>query len=130
MGAYSADNRRNIKSYDVICCIPAPENLVCEPTVMLKERGNICESDIPDGMSLNKFRSLLDHRAQQEAVFSPIETVFDMKRMSRVGLDAAILHVAKYCISLWLIANTAVKVNAPQLIMKVTAFNDLNPRDQ
>ncbi len=66
-GGYSADNRSEIKGYIAICAIPAPENLVCEPTVMLKERGNICEADFPDGISQNQFRKLLNHHAQQRS---------------------------------------------------------------
>ena len=40
---------------------------------MLKERGNICEADFPDGISQNQFRKLLNHRAEQEAEFSPLD---------------------------------------------------------
>ena len=31
---------------------------------MLKERGNICEADFPDGISQNQFRKLLNHHAR------------------------------------------------------------------
>jgi hypothetical protein len=127
-GGYSADNRSEIKGYIAICAIPAPENLVCEPTVILKERGNICEADFPDGISQNQFRKLLDHRAQQEAEFSPLDMVFVMKHMNRRGLDAAYVQFCIYCILLWQIALSALKVNRENLIMKATAFNDLNPR--
>ena len=88
-GGYSADNRSEIKGYVAICAIPAPENLTCEPTVLLKERGNICEADMPDGISQNQFRKLMDHRGQQEAEFSPFDAVFLMKHMNQRGLDAA-----------------------------------------
>ncbi len=127
-GGYSADNRSEIKGYVAICAIPAPENLTCEPTVLLKERGNICEADMPDGISQNQFRKLMDHRGQQEAEFSPFDAVFLMKHMNQRGLDAAYVQFCIYGIMLWQIALSALKVNRENLIMKATAFNDINPR--
>ena len=66
--------------------------------------------------------------AEQEAEFSPLDMVFVMKHMNRRGLDAAYMQFCIYCILLWQIALSALKVNRENLIMKATAFNDLNPR--
>ena len=96
---------------------------------MLKERGNICEADFPDGISQNQFRKLLNHRARTRSrIFALTDMVFVMKHMNRRGLDAAYMQFCIYCILLWQIALSALKVNRENLIMKATAFNDLNPR--
>ena len=64
----------------------------------------------------------MDHRAQNEAGFSPLSTKYNMKEMNRMGLKAASIHILKYFILQLLHALTAYKVNRRNLIMSAKAF--------
>ena len=124
-GASSTDNREYIKGKQYISGITARSNIKKEMILELGPRRYGFWDDIPEGMSVNQYRRLLEHRSQEEAVFSPFSTVFDMKRMNDMGSDAAMIHMCKYLSLLLLHALTAYKVNAERLVMSAKAFTQL-----
>jgi len=125
-GASSADNREFIKGRGLICGITARKNIKSEVILDLGHKRYCFNDDIPDGMSLEQFRRLLNHRSQEEAGFSGFTTYHNMKQMNTMGQDAATIHVLKYMILQLLHALSAYKVNRPDLLMMYSAFSALS----
>ncbi len=119
---HSIKNRKFNHDHHLISVIPAKKNITYDVLIDVGKRRFFCESDIPFGMSVNKLGRLFDHRAQEEAGFSALGPIFNMKAMNRMGLDAASIHITKYFIIQLLHALTAYKVNRPDLIMSSKAF--------
>lgn len=122
LGAGSADNRRFTRGKGMICVMPANLSANYDTIVEIGTDRYFFDGDIPYGMSTGKFGRLYDHRAQVEAGLSPLDLAYNMKEMSRMGLDAAAIHMLKYFSLLLLHALTAYKVNRGNLIMSAKAF--------
>jgi len=124
-GASSVPNREYLKAKGLITGITARKNIVKEVVLDVDHRRYCFESDIPDGMSLEQFKKLLNHRSQEEAGFSGFTTFHHMKQMNTMGQDAATIHVLKYLILQLMHALAAYKVNRPDLLMMYSAFSSL-----
>lgn len=124
-GASSAKNREFLKSNGLITGITARKNIINEVVLDVDHHRYCFESDIPDGMSLEQFKNLLNHRSQEEAGFSGFTTYHHMKQMNTMGQDAAAIHVLKYLILQLMHALAAYKVNRPDLLMMYSAFSTL-----
>ena len=122
LGADSATNRRLTRGEGMICVMPAKESENYGTRVEIGAKRYFFAEDIPDGMSLNKFGRLYDHRTGAESGFSPLDLAYNMKEMSRMGLAAASIHMYKYFTLLLLHALTAYKVNRSDLVMSSKAF--------
>jgi len=125
-GACSAENREFLKNEGIISGITARSNLKKSVVLDLGNRKYCFADDLPEGMSLEQYRRLLNHRSQIEAGFSGFSTYHHMKQMNTMGQDAAEIHVLKYLILQLLHAIAAYKVNRPDLLMMYSAFSDLN----
>lgn len=125
-GASSAENREFIKSQGLICGITARKNIKREVILDLGHKKFCFYDDIPDGMSMEQFKKLLNHRSQEEAGFSGFTTYHNMKQMNTTGHAAATIHVLKYMILQLLHALSAYKVNRPDLLMMYSAFSSLS----
>ena len=124
-GACSAENRQFLKSEGMISGIVARKNIKREVILDVGHKRFCFADDIPDGMSLEHYKRLLNHRSQEEAGFSGFTTYNNMKRMNTTGQDAATIHVLKYMILQLLHALSAYKVNRPDLLMMYSAFSSL-----
>jgi len=122
LGADSAENRRFTRDEGMICVMPAKENETYGTRVEIGPKRYFFAEDIPDGMSVGKFGRLYDHRTGAEEGLSPLDLAYNMKEMSRMGLEAASIHMLKYYSILLLHALTAYKVNRSDLIMSSKAF--------
>jgi hypothetical protein len=125
-GASSSDNRQFLKSEGIIPGITAKSNIKREVILDVGHKRFCFAEDIPDGMSLEQYKRLLNHRSQEEADFSGFTTYHDMKRMNSTGQDAATIHVLKFLILQLLHALSAYKVNRPDLLMMYSAFSTLS----
>jgi hypothetical protein len=125
-GACSAENRDFLKSEGIIPGITARSNIKSEVILDIDHRKYCFADDIPDGMSQEQYKRLINHRAQEEAGFSGFTTYNHMKQMNTMGQDAATIHVLKYLILQLLHALAAYKVNRPDLLMMYSAFSSLN----
>jgi hypothetical protein len=125
-GACSAENREFLKSEGIIPGITARSNIKSEVILDIGHKKYCFADDIPDGMSSEQFKKLLNHRSQEEAGFSGFTTYNNMKQMNTTGHDAATIHVLKYLILQLLHALAAYKVNRPDLLMMYSAFSALN----
>jgi hypothetical protein len=125
-GGCGEDNRLYLKDQKQISGITARSNIKKEAIIQLGTNRYAFWEDIPEKMSIHMYQRLLEHRAQEEAVFSPFTTVFNMKRMNQMGWNAAMIHYCQYLSLLLLHALTAYKVNAEHLIMNAKAFTNLN----
>jgi hypothetical protein len=125
-GGCGEDNRIFLKDQGHISGITARSNIKKEAIIQLGANRYAYWEDIPDKMSIHMYQRLLEHRAQEEAVFSPFTTVFNMKRMNQMGWNAAMIHYCQYLSLLLLHALTAYKVNADRLVMNAKAFTNLN----
>lgn len=125
-GACSAENREYLKNVGIISGITARSNIKKSVVLDLGNRKFCFADDIPDGMSLEQYKRLLNHRSQIEAGFSGFTTFHHMKQMNTMGRDAAEIHVLKYLILQLLHAIAAYKVNRPDLLMMYSAFSALN----
>lgn len=124
-GASSVPNREYLKADGLITGITARKNIVQEVVLDVDHRRYCFASDIPDGMSIEQFKKLLNHRSQEEAGFSGFTTYHHMKQMNTMGQDAAEIHVLKYLILQLMHALAAYKVNRPDLLMMYSAFSSL-----
>jgi len=124
-GACSAENRSFLKSEGMISGIVARKNIKREVILDVGHKRFCFSDDIPEGMSLEQYKRLLNHRSQEEAGFSGFTTYHNMKRMNTMGQDAATIHVLKYMILQLLHALSAYKVNRPDLLMMYSAFSSL-----
>jgi hypothetical protein len=122
-GACSAENREFLKSEGMISGIVARKNIKREVILDVGHKRFCFSNDIPEGMSLEQYKRLLDHRSQEEAGFSGFTTYNNMKRMNSMGQEMATIHVTKYLILQLLTALSAYKVNRPDLIMMYKAFS-------
>jgi len=125
-GASSASNRRFLKAEGIISGIAARKNITSEDILDLGQKRFYYAEDIPEGMSQEQYKRLLNHRSQEEAGFSGFTTYHDMKRMNTMGRDAATIHILKYLILQLLHALSAYKVNRPDLLMMYSAFSTLS----
>lgn len=125
-GASSAENREFLKSKGLIPGIPARKNITREVILDLGLKRFCFADDIPDGMSQEQYKRLLNHRSQEEAGFSGFTTYHNMKRMNSMGHDAATIHVLKYLILQLMHALSAYKVNRADLLMMYSAFSSLS----
>lgn len=122
-GASSAENREFLKSEGMISGIVARKNIKREVILDVGQKRFCFSNDIPEGMSLEQYKRLLNHRSQEEAGFSGFTTYNNMKRMNTMGQESATIHVLKYMILQLLTALSAYKVNRPDLIMMYKAFS-------
>jgi hypothetical protein len=125
-GASSVENRVFLKNKGLISGITARKNLVQEVILEANDHRYCFNDDIPNGMSLEQYKRLLNHRSQIEAGFSGFSTYHHMKQMNSMGQDAATIHVLKYLILQLLHAIAAYKVNRPDLLMMYSAFSSLS----
>lgn len=124
-GACSADNRQFLKVEGLIPGITARKNIIREVVLDIDHKRYCFADDIPDGMSLEQYKRLLNHRSQEEAGFSGFTTYHHMKQMNTTGHDGATIHVLKYLCLQLLHALAAYKVNRPDLLMMFSAFSSL-----
>lgn len=125
-GASSSSNREFLKAEGIIPGITARKNIKREVILDLGQKRFCFADDIPDGMSQEQYKRVLNHRSQEEADFSGFTTYHDMKRMNSMGRDAATIHVLKFLILQLLHALSAYKVNRPDLLMMYSAFSTLS----
>jgi hypothetical protein len=125
-GACSAENREFLKSEGIIPGITARSNIKSEVILDIGHNKYCFADDIPNGMSQEQYKRLINHRAQEEAGFSGFTTYNHMKQMNTMGQDAATIHVLKYMILQLMHALAAYKVNRPDLLMMYSAFSALN----
>jgi hypothetical protein len=124
-GASSTTNRNYLKGNGLISGIPARSNIKKEVILDVDHHRYCFADDIPDGMSLEQYKRLLNHRSQEEAGFSGFTTYNHMKQMNTMGIDAAMIHMQKYIILQLLHALSAYKVNRPDLLMYFSSFSTL-----
>jgi len=124
-GASSTSNREYLKSEGIVPVIPARKNIKKEEIVKVGKYKYCYPSDVPEGMSLEQYKRLMNHRSQEESGFSGFTTYNNMKRMNTMGMESAIIHVLEYMCLQLLHALTAYKVNRPDLLMSYSAFSNL-----
>jgi len=124
-GASSTSNRDFLKGEGLISAIPARSNIKKEVILDIDHHRYCFAADIPEGMSLEQYKRLLNHRSQEEAGFSGFTTYYHMKQMNTMGIDAATIHMQKYLILQLLHALSAYKVNRPDLLMYFSSFSTI-----
>ena len=124
-GASSTSNRKYLKREGIVPVIPARKNIKKEEIIKIGGYKYCYSSDIPEGMSLEQYKRLMNHRSQEESGFSGFTTYNKMKRMNTMGMESATIHVLEYMCLQLLHALTAYKVNRPDLLMSYSAFSNL-----